>query len=474
MQIILQRYANREYRLTQQSITKRDRTLGDKYVDRQFEKYSQAVQDIYVLGQNLDTGLMCASPEDGGRVRALGEWDIRRGLRSLDIINEFQQNARVSKNKGGWGFQAKPTVFTRNARHRLLEAGAVMDAECGKNTYEVTCTIPGSTPEAFQVVADWSGWICNRLLQVVRRFTNPLHWFYVWERQKRGALHIHFAIGGSDIADVKKAAEQLEYMWFELLLELGEKTGVDCFRKDRNFTWRNRPEKWQSHVSPINKSCAAYFSKYAGKSANAAQKSTGKYFPARWWGSSKLIKQGIELRRERYEFEGSKEYAKEIHTYLKQWLDDPSVIKTYAYDFDLGKSKQGTVLGGGHVEISYYQDNGFVRMQAWEPYIIEHCYELGKHDADINSVAYADIPPALRRHYKCIADMGKMPTPSHPPHSQPSFTASSETLQGVLRRQPTLAIRAKLLQYLAGGDGVSMTAEREAVTEYIQGELPLF
>lgn len=469
VKIILQRFANREYRLTQQSIVSPGKQKGDRFAEKQNERYAQAVLDTYVLQQNLTSGLMCAGPEQDIRISPIQEWDIRRGLRSLDIIDEFRQIAGIRKNKGGWGFQAKPTIFTRNARHRLLEAGAVMDAECGQNTYEVTCTIPGSTPEAFQVVADWSGWICDRLLREVRRFTNPLHWFYVWERQKRGALHIHFAIGGGDISDVKKAACQLEYMWFELLLELGEKTGVDCFRKDRKFSWRDRPEKWQSHVSPINKSCAAYFSKYAGKSANAAQKSTGKYFPARWWGSSKLIKQGIELRRERYEFEGSRKYLKQVYDYLSHWLNDPSSIKVYAYDFDLGKSKEGTILGCGHVQVSYYQDEGFIRMQNWEPYVIEHCYHLGEFDADIDSTGYADIPPILRRHYKDVADRGKNATSPHPSHSQPSSAVSSETLQGVLRRQPTLAIRATLLQYLAGRDGAS----QPAIVPDLQLELPL-
>ena len=470
MQIILQRYANREYRLTQQTIVRSVPKGGDKYAEKQAEKYAIAVRDTYVLEQALKDGMLGASPEDGGRVRSFDEHDARRAIRSLDIIDEFRQNAATPQRRGGWGFQAKPTLFTRNARHRLLEAGAVMDAECGKNTYEVTCTIPGSTHEAFQVVADWSGWICDRLLREVRRFTNPLHWFYVWERQKRGALHIHFAIGGSNIADVKKCAHQLEYMWFELLIELGQKTGVDLFRKNRNFTWRNRPEKWQSHVSPINKSCAAYFSKYAGKSANAAQKSTGKYFPARWWGSSKLIKQGIELRRERYEFEGSGEYCSGVFKYLFGWLKQVSVAKSYSYKYDLGTSKLGSPLGGGVTYINYYHDEDFIRLQNWEPYVVEHCYHLGEHDADIDTSYYADIPSILRRHYKDITDRGRMPAPSYPPHSQPSSTASSETLQGVLRRQPSLAIRAKLLKYLAGGDGEPAP---ECPPKYIQGELPL-
>lgn len=479
MRIVLQRFANREYRLSLDDIKVTERKKGDRYAEKKLEEYAIAVRDTYVLQQNLHGGLMVSDPSEGGQIHAIGEWNIRRGIRALDIIDEFRQNAATSRRRGGWGFQAKPTKFGRNARHRLLEAGAVIDQEFGTNCYEVTLTVPGSLREAFMVVANYSGWLCDRLLREVRRTPETQHWFYCWEWQKRGALHLHFAIAGSSLPDVKKVAQKLEYDWFELLLELGEKTNVDLFRKNRNFTWRNRPEKWQSHVSPIRKSCAAYFSKYAGKSTNTQPRAGFSFFPARWWGSSRAIKQGIELRRERYEFEGSNKGVRGVFEYLKNWLERQSVIKSYSYDYALGKSKNGTNLGGGNVNIYYYQDEDFIRLQNWEPYVIEHCYRLGEHDADIDTSYYADIPPMLRRHYKEITDRGKMLTLPHPPHSQPSSTASSELLQGVLRRQPTLAIRARLLQYLAGEDEVSMsantpTAYSGCLPEYAQLSLPLF
>lgn len=458
MQIILQRYANREYRLTQQTIAKRDRVLGDKYAEKQNEKYAQAVHDTYVLDQGFKNGLIGASPEDGGRVHSFGEVDARLGIRALDIIDEFRQKTVCFQRRGGWGFQAKPTSFTKNARHRLLEAGAVIDQEFGLNCYEVSLTLPGSLDAAFKVVAAYSGWLCDRLLREVRRNPETQHWFYVWEFQKRGALHMHFAIAGSNLSEVKKVAQKLEYMWFELLLELEEKTGVELFRKNRRATWRNRPEKWQSHVAPITKSCAAYFSKYASKCSNPGkQRNSPYYYPARWWGSSRAIKQGINLRRHRYEFEGSNADMGKIFSYLRSWLDDPSKIKSYSYNFDLGKSKLGNPLGGGEVEISYYQDEGFVRMQTWEPYVIEHCLSIGELDADILSrrhdvYSLAEIDQVFNKN-----PSSKLALSPHPASSKPSPAVSSDVLQEVLRREPTLAIRARLLRYLSerGGDLVT-------------------
>ena len=102
MQIILQRYANREYRLTLQDLVSRPPQGGDKFVEKQSEKYAQAVHDTYVLEQQMKDGLVGASPEEGGRVRSFGEWDARRAIRSLDIIDEFRQNAAKPRRRGGW------------------------------------------------------------------------------------------------------------------------------------------------------------------------------------------------------------------------------------------------------------------------------------------------------------------------------------------------------------------------------------
>lgn len=479
MEIVLQRYGNREYRLTQQDLLKPQKKVGDKSLDRKAEKYAQAVVDTYVLQQNLDGGLVGDCSIKGDRLVALQEWDVRRGLQSLDIINEFRQIARNSRRRGGWGFQAKPSKFTKNARHRLLEAGAVIDQEFGLNCYEVSLTLPGSGHQAFQCLANWSGWLCDRLLREVRRNTQTSHWFYVWERQKRGALHMHFAIAASDINDAKKAAQKLEYDWFELLLELEAKTGVELFRKNPGVTWRDRPEKWQSHVAPISKSCAAYFSKYASKSTNSASGTNNKYFPARWWGSSRAIKRGIELRRERYKFEGSREYCSQVFEYLCGWLEQIGSIKSYSYKYDLGVSKTGTSLGGGEVYINYYNDEDFQRLQNWEPYVVEHCFSLGEHDADIDSSYYAGIPFMLRRHYKTIADKGMSAqtsslahTPPPSPRNQPSSSKGKLSKTSGIQAEPTLVLRARLLQSLAGGDGVK--SPRGGIDSVINEQLELF
>lgn len=186
----------------------------------------------------------------------------------LDIIKKSQH---PKKKKRPWGEVQSPKSFTRNAKQKILEAGAVVDKHVGKHgSYELTLTIPGSGAVVYDVVARWSGYIVNRMLQVVRRLEAkgyPIHWFFVWEHQKRGALHQHWCIAIKDepmLTDY--VCRLLKAKWFELLAELSDKTGVDLFRrKGFSGSWRDKPEVWQSSVNPVRKSVAAYFSKYMSK-----------------------------------------------------------------------------------------------------------------------------------------------------------------------------------------------------------------
>jgi hypothetical protein len=361
--ILLQRYANREIRIGCQSIHKAQKWAGDKSTEEITTKFANKVNDLFVSSQNARDGYELGYDRRGAAIAIPYTKAQHEALKlRLDIRSEFQQRSLKIRTKGGWGFDAKPTTFSKNARHRLLEAGAIMDEVCGKNICEVTCTIPGSTKEALRVVSQWSGWIMNRLTQIVRRCESVTAWFYVWELQKRGALHLHFAIGSSNSHDAKLLAQQIEFKWFELLLELKEKANVDAFAVSEKRTWRNTPSVWQSHVQFIRKSVAAYFSKYASKQSRAATRVTKGSCPARWWGSCSTIKRGIENARIKIAIDVFLPNVEDAMSFLRDVLSTGKPIKTYRYDFDLGTSSSGTILGGGWREIFYFHSEEFMQI----------------------------------------------------------------------------------------------------------------
>lgn len=483
--IILQRFANREYRLTHQSIYDRKKTGKDKYAEKMNERYARAVHDTYVLSQELQQG-EAASISDGKLRRHLfGEVDARLGLRALDIINEFQPIAG-NRTKGGQGALSRPTSFTRNARHRLLEAGAIVDKDCGRDAWEITLTVPGSGREVMEAVAAHSGWLINRLLRDVRK-EKCLYWFYVWEWQSRGMLHLHLLVAGLG-RSTKSVAHSVEYNWWELLLELSEKLGIDLFRKNKRTTWKYRSHKWQSHTAPIQKSVAAYFSKYAGKGSSskpAGFSPKAPPCPSRWWGSSSHLKKRIQESRAKYSVTVRNSTAREIKEYLERWLEDRGRIKRYHYEFDLGTSLNGTPLGGGEVQINYYTDEAFARMQTWESTLwsgaLEIAQESGDYDppregwtnADMECKHALDADMEKRRHHLSNADMQTRRPPS-PPHSQPSPLASK--LRNARGTQPeaTLALRALAVQFLAGGGEGANTREVDSDADMEPIQLDLF
>lgn len=386
LSIIVQKFPNNEIRLGLQSLKGHRKKQGDSVPSVVAGRYHNAVHQVEIARRCYEVGAVAETGRDGAtRIREYGYSDLVLDTgRPLDIIDEFQHASLKDSKKGGWGHPAKLTVFGKKARHTLLQAGAVVDAASGKNIYEVTCTIPGSTLEAFEAVANWSGWLINRLIQPLRRHSQDALWFYVWELQKRGALHLHFAIAATTLAEAKLLAEGLEFQWWELLLELKEKAGVDVFRRSEQKSWRDKSGVWQSHVSSVKKSVAAYFSKYLGKAVNRSQSQKqrgGKVCcPARWWGCSSKVKQLIRQNTMKYEISVNTLQSEAFVHSFRKFLEHPGKVSEYRYEFNLGISSAGYPLGHGWREINYYEPKVFAVLSSW----LDFAIDMSAKDASIS------------------------------------------------------------------------------------------
>lgn len=270
----------------------------------------------------------------------------------LDIIKKSQH---PKPRHCSWGKQQTLKRFTSNAKQKILEAGAVVDRDVGKEcSFEVTLTIPGSGLSVYEQVANWSGYIVNRQTQVIRRYEKQgikVYWFFVWEHQKRGALHQHWCVSVPGSAELAKViSHKIKDKWYELLEELSVKTGIDLFAKKGSFgTWRNTPAVWQWRVNAIRKSVAAYFSKYASKNVNTSQynetrrktwnsinsresKSSNQprlvaLCPSRYWGSGYRVKKRCrELRLEFSVAVSSQREGYQFVNFVRKWLAETTAI----------------------------------------------------------------------------------------------------------------------------------------------------
>jgi hypothetical protein len=212
-----------------------------------------------------------------------------------------------------WGRRQKPKKFRSFARDSISEACCVLDRLYAReNLRFVTLTLPGSRFECLDVLSRYSGFLINRLRQVFRDSGIESHDCFVWELQKRGALHLHWVIGSSDPsfkflnpADV--LSHRLKDKWYELLLEIGDIENIDMFaRKGFGGSHKDNPTAWQWKIEEIRKSVQRYLSKYTSKGFNQNSGKTQSYTkiqarfsPSRWWGQSRnLLK---EVRKYRVE-----------------------------------------------------------------------------------------------------------------------------------------------------------------------------
>lgn len=228
--------------------------------------------------------------------------DVERYESLLDLRCKSQS---ATKGSDSWGRRRKSTTFSKSGRHKILEAGGAIEKE-GKqdDCLIVTVTIPGGGFRVCDAVARWSGYFANLMTQQVRNFDRKhpgkegRGYFYVWELQKRGALHMHWCLVGYP----QSVAVAVKDAWYRALDVVGRKEGINLFKSESGRNWRERPEKWQWDIQEIEKSVAGYFAKYASKEAVGAKEKAVRGFggdarqvsPGRWYSISYSIRSWME------------------------------------------------------------------------------------------------------------------------------------------------------------------------------------
>lgn len=203
-----------------------------------------------------------------------------------------EKTEQKSLLKPGYGGECKPTKFGIYAKRTLLRVGGVIDQidDNPENGVFLTGTLPGSTHAAMQGIADWSGFIVHRLKAWVNKRVPGKMDFYVWERQQRGALHLHYYCYVPDPVQRDYLLQHFRDWWINILKVVSDKAGVDLFQKSKSYSHRDNPSSVQAYAQTVKKSVAAYLSKYCSKqsSKHSSQRSR-QYFPSRWWGCSRPL-----------------------------------------------------------------------------------------------------------------------------------------------------------------------------------------
>jgi hypothetical protein len=194
------------------------------------------------------------------------------------------------------------------------------------------------------------------------------HWFFVWEYQKRGALHLHIALSNPDKEKSRNCGEKIIEKWIKVLRDIEEKSGVDMFVR-RDYKTYTKEENYQNLNQEMRKSAGGYFSKYAAKAEKTEENSyiskySKMYPPSRFWGSSKSLK---ELCKQ-FSYEevlALEEEIEEKYKEIVEWILLHNPVKYGSYEWKK-KLYEGTefevIISEGICETFYVDKNVFREM----------------------------------------------------------------------------------------------------------------
>lgn len=209
--------------------------------------------------------------------------------------------ARNSKPEGlvrsgpapGYGGIPRSSRFGLNAKRSLLRAGGAIDrlVKSPREVIFLTGTLPGSTPEAIEAMARYSAFALHRLKAWINKHVPHKKDFYCWELQRRGALHLHYAVVVTEQSVRRRIIDGFAGQWYRILERISDESGVDLFGRSGGGTWRGQPERCQFYAQEVEKSVAAYLSKYCSKDAGKVADGVRAYPPTRWWGVSRPLQE---------------------------------------------------------------------------------------------------------------------------------------------------------------------------------------
>lgn len=370
--LVFESYGNNELRIGFNDLPTRRRQSIDPTMVRQRESQGR-VLDKAIADKLSDSEQFQYRDKDGTLYRGScrdGYEAVAVSSQELDIIREFQENTGDTPVavRRGYGQPVKPTSFTRDARHRILEAGTLFDRKLAGDYqgYFATFTLPGSRLEAYDAISRWSGYIANRVLQVVRDRAKGALWFFVWELQRRGALHMHLFLALPRQVPPSDIEQRLRSTWYRALSSVADADSVDMFgHQDGDYCTAS--QYWQFDFQPVIRTPAQYISKYVGKSAYTpgrdAEMEEGKpvYFPHRWWGMCRELKRLVDEYRFRVCMDAvDKEFCMDAIEDMSAMIEEFEPVAQYEYTAEIGSDREtGNVCGVSYRRIFYIRPEDF-------------------------------------------------------------------------------------------------------------------
>jgi hypothetical protein len=198
------------------------------------------------------------------------------------------------KSNAGHGVLPRETVFGSRGRRFVKSCCGALEKRYGKKCLFGTITLPGSTPQAVAMLAAWSAKAVELLRKWLAYHVPDCAFVWVWEWQKRGALHLHLALGSDKVGHLRRARKAFQGYVHTLFKTLSRLSETDMFEREHGGTWRGDVGALRSRLEDVKKSVKRYMAKYLSKGATA----NGAHYPSRWHGCNKQMRDLWALYRD--------------------------------------------------------------------------------------------------------------------------------------------------------------------------------
>lgn len=284
--------------------------------------------------------------------------ELVRNVPTLSSTLTFVENSEPDA-KAIYSHSHKRTKFGKSAITRIYDAAGALDRyDAERSNYLfLTATLPGNTDEAKYGIAEYAHEIIDGLKSwLSKRMQNRLE-FYVWENQKRGALHFHYCIYVPDEKIQENIAAEFKAEMVRLYDRIGQKHGCNLWGRYSSQSFAQKTDVLQARVEIVYGSVGAYMAGYlAGKGDKHSGDNNHRYYPKRWFGVSRPLSDLVKSYTEevKHEFDSLRE-ANEFFYQTKEYLLDD--VLTY------GEFKHKV----GEGKTAYFFHTQEKQLELWQP-----------------------------------------------------------------------------------------------------------
>ncbi len=202
---------------------------------------------------------------------------------SLRIQNP-NQNVLVNSHKR--------TKFGRSAVTKIYRAAGAMDRfdSVRSNYLFLTATLPGDTEESKWAIAEFAHEIIDGLKSWLSKKLLDRKEFYVWENQKRGALHFHYCLYCPDLEIQESIKSGFKAEMVRLYDGIEQKHSCNLWGHWDAIGFDAKIDILQARVETVYGSVGSYMAGYlGGKGGKHSNDSHHRYYPRRWFGVSRPL-----------------------------------------------------------------------------------------------------------------------------------------------------------------------------------------